>query len=102
DVRDPPPLRQHRPRPRGRHDRLRDPAARRRPTADAGLDVSIAPPTLDVEVDGIVKTFGDFRAVDGLSFGVEHGEVFGLLGPNGAGKSTFPYADNAGAADQRH
>jgi len=51
--------------------------------------VSIETPILDVEVDGIVKSFGDFRAVDGLSFGVEHGEVFGLLGPNGAGKSTL-------------
>src|SRR5215475_13653494 len=46
-------------------------------------------PMLDVEVDNICKSFGDFRAVDGLSFSVEHGEVFGLLGPNGAGKSTL-------------
>ncbi|MBX3027737.1 ATP-binding cassette domain-containing protein [bacterium] len=46
-------------------------------------------PVLDVEVEAIAKTFGDFRAVDGLSFSVEHGEVFGLLGPNGAGKSTL-------------
>jgi len=43
----------------------------------------------DVEVDNLTKSFGDFRAVDGLSFTVGHGEVFGLLGPNGAGKSTL-------------
>ena len=51
--------------------------------------MSLERPIFDVEVDGIVKSFGDFRAVDGLSFSVEHGEVFGLLGPNGAGKSTL-------------
>jgi ABC-2 type transport system ATP-binding protein len=44
---------------------------------------------LDVEVDKITKRFGDFCAVDALSFSIEHGEVFGLLGPNGAGKSTL-------------
>src|SRR5262245_37032511 len=43
----------------------------------------------DVEVDCLTKNFGDFCAVDGLSFTVGHGEVFGLLGPNGAGKSTL-------------
>ena len=43
----------------------------------------------DVEVENLRKCFGDFCAVDGLSFTVEHGEVFGLLGPNGAGKSTL-------------
>ncbi len=43
----------------------------------------------DVEVDNLVKKFGDFVAVNGISFSVEHGEVFGLLGPNGAGKSTL-------------
>src|SRR5215475_5739042 len=43
----------------------------------------------DVEVENLTKRFGDFVAVDGLSFSVEHGEVFGLLGPNGAGKSTL-------------
>ncbi|NHJ06293.1 MAG: ABC transporter ATP-binding protein [Candidatus Heimdallarchaeota archaeon] len=41
-----------------------------------------------VEVDNIVKTFGEVRAVDGLSFIVKPGEIFGLLGPNGAGKTT--------------
>src|SRR5580704_16033165 len=43
----------------------------------------------DVEVDHLTKRFGDFTAVDALSFYVEHGEIFGLLGPNGAGKSTL-------------
>jgi ABC-2 type transport system ATP-binding protein len=43
----------------------------------------------DVEVENLTKRFGDFVAVSGLSFSVQHGEVFGLLGPNGAGKSTL-------------
>jgi ABC-2 type transport system ATP-binding protein len=42
-----------------------------------------------IEVIDIRKTFGDFTAVDGVSFAVQPGEVFGLLGPNGAGKSTL-------------
>lgn len=41
-----------------------------------------------IEVDHITKAYGDLRAVDGLSFEVRRGELFGLLGPNGAGKST--------------
>src|SRR5512136_2055290 len=41
-----------------------------------------------LEVDDLVKKFGDFEAVKGVSFSVEEGEVFGLLGPNGAGKTT--------------
>ena len=41
-----------------------------------------------VEVNDLVKTFGDIRAVDGVSFTIEEGEVFSLLGPNGAGKTT--------------
>ena len=42
-----------------------------------------------VEVNNVVKTFGDVHAVDGLSFVVKPGEIFGLLGPNGAGKTTM-------------
>ncbi len=43
----------------------------------------------DIDVRMITKTFGDFTAVDAISFTVAHGEIFGLLGPNGAGKSTL-------------
>ena len=39
-------------------------------------------------MDSLTKEFGDFKAVDGISFKVEEGEIFGFLGPNGAGKST--------------
>ena len=41
-----------------------------------------------VEVDQLVRRFGDFTAVDGISFEVPTGELFGFLGPNGAGKTT--------------
>jgi ABC-2 type transport system ATP-binding protein len=41
-----------------------------------------------IEVKNLTKAFGDFTAVDDISFEVKKGEIFGLLGPNGAGKST--------------
>ncbi len=41
-----------------------------------------------VSVNNLTKRFGDFTAVDGVSFAVHRGEIFGFLGPNGAGKST--------------
>jgi ABC-2 type transport system ATP-binding protein len=41
-----------------------------------------------LKIDKLVKRYGDFTAVDGISLEVEEGEFFGLLGPNGAGKTT--------------
>src|SRR6266576_4036069 len=42
-----------------------------------------------IEVEHIVKKYGDFTAVDDVTFSVKDGEIFGLLVPNGAGKSTL-------------
>lgn len=54
------------------------------------LDAKAAAGTSDVviETHDVVRKFGDFTAVNGISFEVRRGEVFGLLGPNGAGKTT--------------
>src|SRR6478609_6752638 len=50
---------------------------------------SSATTELAVSAHGLVKTFGDLRAVDGIDLEVRRGEVFGVLGPNGAGKTTM-------------
>ncbi|HWG13835.1 MAG TPA: ATP-binding cassette domain-containing protein, partial [Streptosporangiaceae bacterium] len=44
--------------------------------------------TAAVDAAGLVKTFGQLRAVDGIDLQVGQGEIFGVLGPNGAGKTT--------------
>jgi len=43
---------------------------------------------LAVDVDGLCVIYGSIKAVDGLSFKIKRGEIYGLLGPNGAGKSS--------------
>ena len=48
----------------------------------------------DIVVEGLVKHYGSLTAVNGISFSVHKGEVFGILGPNGAGKTTtFEYIE---------
>ena len=46
-------------------------------------------PAYALEGHGLVKTFGSFRAVDGVDIAVPAGTIYGVLGPNGAGKTTL-------------
>lgn len=50
------------------------------------LNGAASPPA--IEIDGLIKRYGDFTAVDGVSLRVDSGDFFGFLGPNGAGKTT--------------
>ncbi len=82
-------------------------AARRRitplviPPRAAAMAVSTA-----IEAEGLTQRFGDFTAVDHVSFRIERGEIFGFLGSNGCGKTTtmkmltglLPPTEGAGAA----
>ena len=46
------------------------------------------PSEVAISAENLVRTFGKFTAVNGLSFEVKKGEIFGFLGPNGSGKTT--------------
>lgn len=61
------------------------------PATTASSTASLLParrPSPAIDVSGLVKTFGSFRALDGLDLEVKTGQIHGFLGPNGAGKST--------------
>jgi len=66
-------------------------AANSQPPTLPAVEKPVFDPTAPaaIEVEHIVKKYGDFTAVDDVSFSVNEGEIFGLLGPNGAGKSTL-------------
>ncbi|SEJ05217.1 ABC-2 type transport system ATP-binding protein [Sphingobium sp. AP50] len=56
---------------------------------DISASSTAAPSAYAVEGHGLVKTFGSFRAVDGIDIQVPAGSIYGVLGPNGAGKTTL-------------
>ncbi|MEM1349056.1 MAG: ATP-binding cassette domain-containing protein, partial [Myxococcota bacterium] len=50
--------------------------------------MSLMASSASIEVEGLTKMYGDFRALNSIAFSVQPGEVVGFLGPNGAGKTT--------------
>ncbi len=54
----------------------------------SGAPLAPLPPEVFLRAEGLVKRFGDFVAVNGVTFDIPRGKVFGFLGPNGSGKST--------------
>ena len=65
-------------------------------------NLPMTPSNLAIEASGLVKTFGDVRAVDGVDLAVRRGSVYGVLGPNGAGKTTtIRMLDDAARARRR-
>ncbi|MFZ2995739.1 ABC transporter ATP-binding protein [Sphingobium sp.] len=56
---------------------------------DTPLSAPVPPPAYALQGHGLVKTFGSFRAVDGVDIAVPAGTIYGVLGPNGAGKTTL-------------
>ena len=57
--------------------------------APSSASIPAPMPVFAVEGHGLVKTFGNFRAVDGVDIAVPAGAIYGILGPNGAGKTTL-------------
>src|ERR1700731_1722241 len=54
-----------------------------------GAEVSMSPETTPLlRIEGLLKRFGAFHALDGLNFNLQAGEILGLVGPNGSGKTT--------------
>ena len=68
--------------------RERQPASARAVRMDGGAAPAGEAGGVVIEVKGLHRRFGDFRAVDGVDLAVRRGEIFGLLGANGAGKTT--------------
>jgi ABC-2 type transport system ATP-binding protein len=67
---------------------IRVPVPHQHKAAEIGAQEPTRPPRPIIEVANLTKKYGDFTAVDGITFDVMPGETFGILGPNGAGKTT--------------